>query len=608
MLASLPEFFEKFVVSESTGIKSIVSESEGHLLNFGGILVGISMPVSRSLPVTEILIEETPVPIDTPMEEERNLQTNNETTTCVMEETSDTEMKQDVTTSKKAIDVVKAPKLLKAAQEIPGTSAPKESFLARDRASKRARRDSSSNVKVSAAERAAQHKGEGLYVSNNLLFCKFCRKPVGTKQSVITKHLQTALHANNRKAHAAEHKKQSDVYLLVQAQAQTEDSKASRDFSTESRRYQVVEAFMGAGIPLSKIAAYLPLRRVLEVGNQRLASTTTLTEHIPLILKAEKSRIRDELRVGVPVAARINTTIPCSVFFDGATKVCECMAFICRFTFEGWPQQRVVALKLLEKSVKASELAQVFNKVMTQEYALEADKILAIGNDRASVNLAAFNLLQPFFPNALDVGCFSHTINNAGKEHQTPKLKEFLSVHNQIISRSAAARLIFRDHVKESPRRSSMTRWFAEWEICEQLFNNWPSIRSYLKSCQEGDVCPALSLQGLTLFDSCMELYIELAATIDGLGPFVRACHVLEGDGFLAPLVYDKLLELREHTEVAGFPNVKALSRSRHPHDAGAQHTLVSHGKSCVQPCFRLLLQISSHCQPTPLQRSLSRI
>lgn len=94
------------------------------------------------------------------------------------------------------------------------------------------------------------------------------------------------------------------------------------------------------------------------------------------------------------------------------------------FLESGWPQQRVVALKLLEKSVKASELAQVFNKVMTQEYALEADKILAIGNDRASVNLAAFNLLQPFFPNALDVGCFSHTINNAGKEHQTPKLKE----------------------------------------------------------------------------------------------------------------------------------------------------------------------------------------
>jgi len=37
------------------------------------------------------------------MEEERNLQTNNETTTCVMEETSDTEMKQDVTTSKKVL-------------------------------------------------------------------------------------------------------------------------------------------------------------------------------------------------------------------------------------------------------------------------------------------------------------------------------------------------------------------------------------------------------------------------------------------------------------------------------------------------------------------------
>jgi hypothetical protein len=158
---------------------------------------------------------------------------------------------------------------------------------------------------------------------------------VGTKQSVITKHLQTDLHANNRKLMLPSTRNKVTSTFWCKPKPKRKTLKASRDFSTESRRYQVVEAFMGAGIPLSKIAAYLPLRRVLEVGNQRLASTTTLTEHIPLILKAEKSRIRDELRVGVPVAARINTTIPCSVCFDGATKVCECMAFICRFTFEG---------------------------------------------------------------------------------------------------------------------------------------------------------------------------------------------------------------------------------------------------------------------------------
>ena len=42
-------------------------------------------------------------------------------------------------------------------------------------------------------------------------------------------------------------------------------------------------------------------------------------------------------------------------------------------------------------------------------------------------------------------------------------------------------------------------------------------------------------------------LKVELTVFMEGLLPFVKACYDLEGDGFLAPLVYDKLVAVRTH-------------------------------------------------------------
>ena len=68
--------------------------------------------------------------------------------------------------------------------------------------------------------------------------------------------------------------------------------------------------------------------------------------------------------------------------------------------------------------------------------------------------------------------------------------------------------------------------------------------------------------------------------------PIVQACHVLEGDGFLVPITYDKLLELKAHIEIVQWPKVSRLAAQFDPHDAAQQNTLLQHAKQCINPGF----------------------
>ena len=99
-----------------------------------------------------------------------------------------------------------------------------------------------------------------------------------------------------------------------------------------------------------------------------------------------------------------------------------------------------VSLRMLSKSLTASEVVDQFNKVVTARHGIASERVLAISNDRASVNLASFNILSPFSRRAINIGCFSHTLANAGDQIKTPSLKSFLQHFNCMISRIASAR------------------------------------------------------------------------------------------------------------------------------------------------------------------------
>ena len=59
------------------------------------------------------------------------------------------------------------------------------------------------------------------------------------------------------------------------------------------------------------------------------------------------------------------------------------------------------------------------------EYAIQPGALLAAMKDKASVNQAALQQVRFFFLQLLDVACFSHTIDNVGKQFEFHVLDTF---------------------------------------------------------------------------------------------------------------------------------------------------------------------------------------
>ena len=110
-------------------------------------------------------------------------------------------------------------------------------------------------------------------------------------------------------------------------------------------RFDLIQSFLTAGIPLSKIDCLLLF---LEKYGHRLTSQSHLRELIPSVLQKEKETLKSELSEAKAV----------STIFDGSTRLGEDLAFIVQFVDSQWNvQQRLVRLQVLAKSLKAEELA-----------------------------------------------------------------------------------------------------------------------------------------------------------------------------------------------------------------------------------------------------------
>ena len=78
------------------------------------------------------------------------------------------------------------------------------------------------------------------------------------------------------------------------------------------------------------------------------------------------------------------------------------------------------------------------------EYAIQPGALLAAMKDKASVNQAALQQVRFFFLRLLDVACFSHTIDNVGKQFEFHVLDTFAQYWVSLFSHSAAARLVWK--------------------------------------------------------------------------------------------------------------------------------------------------------------------
>ena len=73
---------------------------------------------------------------------------------------------------------------------------------------------------------------------------------------------------------------------------------------------------------------------------------------------------------------------------------------------------------------KGEEIARKIISTLSIDYHIS---VLASVRDRASTNIVALRTLKALYPNVVDIGSLSHTIDHVGKKFDTTVLSEFIS-------------------------------------------------------------------------------------------------------------------------------------------------------------------------------------
>ena len=227
-------------------------------------------------------------------------------------------------------------------------------------------------------------------------------------------------------------------------------------------------AMLKAGVPLSKVDLF---RDLLEEHGYALMSSTNLRQLIPLIHQEELSRIKQEI---------LNQ--PLSSIFDGTTHVCEAFVVVLRYLTDDWELKQFVGqLKLLAKTMTGEEISQQIIVILSTEFGISSNLIVAAMRDRASVNDVAMKTIKVVYNELLDVGCFSHTLNHVGERMNTPILHDFCNILIALFSRSPRSRLLWRTQMGLSAPSYSSTRWWSQFEVIHSMLKTFSDVKKFLE-------------------------------------------------------------------------------------------------------------------------------
>ena len=166
------------------------------------------------------------------------------------------------------------------------------------------------------------------------------------------------------------------------------------------------------GVPLSKVDLFQDL---LEEHGYALMSSTNLKQLITIIHQEELSRIKQEI---------LNQ--PLLIIFDGTTHVYKAFVVVLHYLTDDWELKQCVGwLKLLAKTMTGEEIVEQIVVILSTEFGIFSNLIVAAIGDRASVNDVTMRTIKVVYNELLDVGCFSYTLNHVGERMNTRILHDF---------------------------------------------------------------------------------------------------------------------------------------------------------------------------------------
>lgn len=306
---------------------------------------------------------------------------------------------------------------------------------------------------------------------------------------------------------------------------------------------------MLSGIPLAKLDDDVAdFKRLMEKAVGGPISVSHLREIIPDIRAHEVEKIKTELKGAGSFV---------SIIFDGTTDVCEIAAVIARWTDKQFrPHQRLLAASFIEGSMNGRQLSAYLVHILFTRYGLDPNRIFAFVRDGAYVNNVATRTMMQFCTNAIDSTCASHTACLAGNNLSRvalPLASEFISKWSQMMSQSNIARQEWKELVGKSAKTKSMVRWGSEYSVARDIMINFGSVEDLIGIDREfaanlrQDLRRILSVDvvnenGLSSKDS---FRLELAAFNDIGEHIFSFVYDYEGDGFLSPFVYDKMVSVQ---------------------------------------------------------------
>ena len=252
---------------------------------------------------------------------------------------------------------------------------------------------------------------------------------------------------------------------------------------------------------------------------------------------------------------------PVSIIFDGTSRLGEALVIAVRFLDDWEIKQRLIRMQMLVKSMTGEELAREVLGVLCREYKLPTEQLLAAMRDRAYVNGVAIRHIKIMFPNLLDIGCYSHTLDNAGNRFQLPTVEEFIKPWISLFSHSPKARFEWKSKTGRAMASYSETRWWSRWEVFHQVMQQFGDVHPFLQ--EQTELSPAMRNKLLQILVDPLKnarLQIELAAVIDAGEPFVKATYTLEGDGPLALKYYKVASTLSARIHMQHYPNLLAVA------------------------------------------------
>ena len=192
-------------------------------------------------------------------------------------------------------------------------------------------------------------------------------------------------------------------------------------------------------------------------------------------------------------------------------------------------EQRLLVVQLLSKSLTGEEFAHELVQILSVSYGISSDYLIAAMRDRASVSSVAMKSVKIIYPNALDVGCFSHAFDRVGEYFNIPTLTEFIGDWLSLFSHSIKAKFLWKQRTGSSMASYSATRWWSKWEIFKQLLLQFGDIEPFLN--RNVDLGPSFRPRLLTILsdqEKLKHLKLELAAVIDWGEVFVKATYNVE--------------------------------------------------------------------------------